>query len=120
MASRQSLTGKLLGVALLLICAASLAADALNLTITNDGIVDIFVTVTDISSRPYVTVVSHQRINGFTSIPISVSADASGAGNISWSAIGVDRSDQQCGKGSRQGLYAETNVNVHVDADCGS
>jgi hypothetical protein len=111
---------KLMAASLLLTCAATLAADGLNLTVTNDGIVDIFVTVNDISTKPYTTVASHQRINGFTSIPISISADANGAGNISWTAIGVDSRDPQCGKGTQRGLSAEANINVHVDADCGS
>jgi hypothetical protein len=119
MVSQRSLFMNLIGMSLLLTCAATPAADGLNVTITNDGIVDIFVTLNDISTKPYTTVASRQRINGFTSIPISISADAAGAGNISWTAIGVDSRDPQCGKGTRRGLSDEANVNVHVDADCG-
>ena len=63
-----------LGVlALALIGAIALAGDGVNLKITNDGIVDIFVTVYDMNTRPRSVVVDHQRINGFTTIPVSAS-----------------------------------------------
>ena len=114
----RPLAATLLGAALSVLCAASHGDDGVNLTVTNDGIVDIYVTVYDTSAKPQTTVLSHQRINGFTSVPISVSADAAGRGNVSWTAIGIDNSDQQCGHGSSSGLSGDANVNVHVDSGC--
>ena len=114
----RRIASKLVAAHLLLLCALARGDAGINLTITNDGIVDIYVTVYDTSARPKAAVLTHQRVNGFTSVPISVSVDASGRGNVSWTAIGVDNSDQQCGHGSRKGLSGEANVNVHVDAGC--
>lgn len=114
----RSITRKLWGAPLLLLCAAAHGDDGINLTVTNDGIVDIYVTVFDTSAKPKATVLSHQRINGFTSVPISVNADASGRGNVSWTAIAVDNTNQQCGHGSKHGLSSEANLNVHVDSGC--
>jgi hypothetical protein len=94
------------------------AGDGVNLNITNDGIVDLYVTVYDSSSRPPTLIASHQRINGFASMPVSASADASGRANISWTAIGVDSRDAQCGRGAASGLAGDSAVNVHVDSDC--
>jgi len=51
-----------LGVlALALIGAIALAGEGVNLRITNDGIVDIFVTVYDMNTRPRSVMVDHQR-----------------------------------------------------------
>ena len=109
---------KLFGAALLLLCAAAHGDDGINLTVTNDGIIDIYVTVYDTSAKPRATVLSHQRINGFTSAPISVSVDATGRGNVSWTAVGVDTGDPHCGHGTSNGLSGDANVNVHVDSGC--
>jgi hypothetical protein len=120
MALHRALARKLVGVPLSLLCMAAFGGDGINLTVTNDGIVDIYVTVYDVSTKPTTAVASHQRINGFTSIPISVSADATGRANISWTAVGVDNRDQRCGHGTGNSLTADANVNVHADSDCGS
>ena len=109
-----------LGVpALALIGSTALAGDGVNFKITNDGIVDIFVTVYDMNTRPRSVVVDHQRVNGFTTIPVSASADATGRANISWTAIGVDSRDRHCGHAVQRGLDNDASVNVHVDSDCG-
>jgi hypothetical protein len=118
MISSRRLASKVFGVSLLLLCAMARGDDGINLTVTNDGIVDIYVTLYDTSTKPKTIVLSHQRINGFTSVPISVGADSSGRGNVSWTAIGVDTSDPRCGRGSSDGLSGEANVNVHVDSGC--
>ena len=112
--------GRLGVLALALIGAIALAGDGVNFKITNDGIVDIFVTVYDMNTRPKSVVVDHQRINGFTAIPVSASADATGRANISWTAIGVDSRDRRCGHAVKRGLDNDASVKVHVDSDCGS
>ena len=118
MVSYRTLARAAFGAPLVLLCAAALGGDGINLTVTNDGIVDIYVTVYDTSTTPRAIVLSHQRVNGFTSVPFSVSVDASGRGNVSWTAVGVDNSDQQCGHGSSNGLPGDANINVHADSDC--
>lgn len=120
MVSHRSVTRVWLAAALVGCCAAALGGDGINLTVTNDGIADIYVTVYDTSSKPKVMVLSHQRINGFTSVPISVSADGTGLANVSWTAVGVDTADPHCGRGTRSGLAVDATINVHADSACGS
>jgi hypothetical protein len=105
-------------LALALIGATVLAGDGVNFKITNDGIVDIFVTVYDMNTTPKSVVVDHQRINGFTTIPAAASADATGRANISWTAISVDSRDRRCGQAAKRGVDNDVSVNVHVDSDC--
>jgi hypothetical protein len=105
-------------LALALFGAIALAGDGVNFKITNDGIVDIFVTLYDMNSNPKSVVVDHQRINGFTTIPASASADATGRANISWTAISVDSRDRHCGHAAQAGLDNDASVDVHVDSDC--
>jgi hypothetical protein len=107
---------KLGALPLLLLGVTALAGDGVNLNITNDGIVDIFVTVYDMSTNA--AVVEHQRINGFATIPVSVNADATGRANISWTAITVDSRDRRCGHAEQTGLQNDASVNVHADSDC--
>jgi hypothetical protein len=116
MAARPRKT--LIALPLILSAVAALAGDGVNLGITNDGIVDIFVTVQDTSTKPRAVVMAHQRINGFVTVPISVSTDATGVANISWTAVAVDAQDRHCGHGARSGLSDGTNVNVHADSEC--
>jgi hypothetical protein len=110
---------KVLGApTLMLFGAIALAGDGVNLSITNDSINDVFVTVRDMNTSPNVTVLEHQLINGFATIPLSVSADATGRANISWTAIRADAHDRRCGHAARAGLDNDANVNVHADSDC--
>jgi len=106
------------GPTLILFGAIALAGDGVNLSITNDSTNDIFVTVRDMNTNPNVTVLEHQLINGFATIPLSVSADATGRANISWTAIRADALDRHCGHAARKGLDNDANVNVHADSDC--
>ena len=101
---------------LMLFSAIAVGDDGINLKITNDGTVDIFVTVYD--ANTHLPVAEHQRVNGFSATPVSASADASGLANISWTAIGVDDSDPHCGHGAASGLHADAVVNVHAGSDC--
>jgi hypothetical protein len=108
-----------LGVlALTLLGAIALAGDGVNFKITNDGIVDIFISVYDMNTKPRSVVVDHQRLNGFTSIPAAASADATGRANISWTAISVDSRDRHCGHAVQRGLDNDASVNVRVDSGC--
>jgi hypothetical protein len=105
---------------LLLVSAAALGGlNGVDVTITNDGTEDVVVTVYDTSTRPRSVVMSHERINGFTRIPVSLSPDESGRGNIAWTAVSADSSNRKCGHASTQGLTDSASVQVHADGDCG-
>ena len=108
---------RLFALALLLV-AGSAVSGGMSLKCTNDGIVDIFVTVYDMSTTPATTVINHQRMNGFTSIPISANLDATGKASLSWTAISVDDRDRQCGHGTNTNLEDGASLNVHVDSAC--
>jgi len=90
--------------------------EGINLHVTNDGIVDIYVTVYDTTVQA--PIIEHQRLNGFASLPISASADDKGRANITWTTISVDNRDRHCGRGTRTKLENDATVNVHADSDC--
>jgi hypothetical protein len=78
--------------------------NGVSLNITNDGTDDIDVTVYDTTLGPKAVVLSHARINGFTTVPLSVAADDTGHGNISWTAVTADKTDRKCGHADSVGL----------------
>ncbi len=92
--------------------------NGVSLNITNDGTDDIDVTVYDTTLGPKAVVLSHARINGFTTIPLSVAADATGRGNISWTAVTADTTNRKCGHAENMGLGDSAAVTVHADSDC--
>jgi hypothetical protein len=102
--------------ALLLAGAAALGGEGITITVTNDGVEDIYVTVVDTTANA--PLIEHQRLNGFATIPVSASADATGLANISWTTISVDNRERHCGRGTRTGLDNEATVNVHADSGC--
>jgi hypothetical protein len=106
-------------VPLLLFAVPALGDDGVSLNIANDGIDDIFVTVYDMNTKPYIPVMDHARINGFTKVPVFVTADDTGRANLYWSAISVDDRDRQCGHETKLGLNGDALVSVHADSACG-
>jgi hypothetical protein len=110
----------LLSGALLLLGAAAAAADGVAVNITNDGSEDIVVTVYDLTIGRDAVVLAHARMTGFTTIPLSVTADASGMANLSWTAVTVDPDDHKCGHAERTGLRDSASVTVHADSTCPS
>jgi hypothetical protein len=102
--------------ALLFSGSAAFGGDGINVTITNDGVADIYVSVYDATTKA--PLAEHQRLNGFTSISISANPDASGQANISWTTISVDNRERHCGRGTRSGLANDATVNVHADSSC--
>jgi hypothetical protein len=91
--------------------------EGVDVKITNDGTEDIVVTVYDMSGDPGRMVLANARINGFSSVPISVVGDASGQAHLQWTATSTDPTFPKCG-------HAHTivgnagSVNVHVDSSC--
>jgi hypothetical protein len=106
---------------LLLVSAAALGGlNGVDVTIANDGTEDVVVTVYDTSMQPNGVVLAHERINGFTRVPISVSADDSGRGNIAWTAVTADSNSRKCGHASSEGLTDSASIAVRADSTCGT
>jgi hypothetical protein len=104
---------------LLLVSATAIGGlNGVDVTITNDGTEDVMVTVYDTSTQPQSVVMSHERINGFTRIPVSLVADDTGRGNIVWTAVSVDANSRKCGHDSTSGLTDAASVAVHADSEC--
>jgi hypothetical protein len=114
--------GLILGcLPLLLVSAAAVGGlNGIDVTITNDGTEDVVVTVYDTSTRPNGVVLSHERINGFTKIPVSLAADETGRANLAWTAVTVDPQSRKCGHATSSGLSDSASVAVHADSECGT
>jgi hypothetical protein len=107
----------ILGCLPLLLASASLADDGVDVKITNDGTEDIVVTVYDMNTSPQRVVLANARINGFTSVPISLVGDASGKANLSWTATSIDPASPKCGHANSV-VGNSASVNVHADSSC--
>ncbi len=106
----------ILGCLPLLLAGTALGGDGVDVKITNDGTEDVVVTVYDMNTQRIV--LANARINGFTSVPISVLGDARGKANVSWTATSTDA--ERCGHAETHGLGNAASVNVHADSSCGA
>ena len=102
---------------LLLLYAGTVLGQGVEIKITNDGTEDIVVTVYDRTTNPARAVLTNQRINGFTSVPISLMGDANGRANLSWTATSADPASPKCGHADTVVSNAGS-VNVHADSSC--
>jgi hypothetical protein len=103
----------------LLFTAPASAGDGVNveLAVRNDEIAPIYVTIYDGNVNPPNTaVMQHARISGFASVPVSVSPDATGRANISWTAS--SSATPKCGHGAMNNLTNNASVKVQVDSNC--
>jgi hypothetical protein len=115
-------TGNLLKLAGLLFLSASTSVfggDGLNITIDNGTTNNLIVTIYDRNLIPTQKIIVNQLINGNASISVSVSADDSGQGYVSWTARTVDSDMRQCGRHEKSGLNDGDTVEVYADTDCG-
>jgi hypothetical protein len=103
--------------ALALLSAGTALGQGVEVKITNDGTEDILVTVYDRTTQPERAVLTNQRINGFTSVPISLVGDATGRANLSWTATSADPDSQKCGHADTV-VGNDDSVNVHADSTC--
>jgi hypothetical protein len=110
-------TASILALPLLMIGTA-LGGEGLQVKITNDGTQDIVVTVYDMNANPRAILLQNARINGFTSVPVSAIADATGHANLSWTATSTDGTSAKCGHDETSGLRNDSAVNVHADSSC--
>jgi hypothetical protein len=105
-------------IPLLLLGSMALGGEGIQLSIKNDGTDDILVTVYDMTVGPQAIVLSHARISGFATVPLSVAPDATGRGNVSWSAVTATENGRKCGHADHVGLHDSASVTVHADSDC--
>jgi hypothetical protein len=103
----------------LLLAGTALGGEGVEVKITNDGTEDIVVTVYDMNTNPKKVVLTNARINGFTSVPISLIGDANGKGNLSWTATSTDPEFPKCGHATSMVSNAGS-VSVHADSICGA
>jgi hypothetical protein len=104
---------------LVLVSAAAVGGlNGVDVVITNDSTDDVMVTVYDTSTHPSSMLLASERINGFTKIPVALSLDETGRGNVSWTAVSVDPRSRRCGHATSTGLTDSQAVSVHVDSDC--
>ena len=96
----------------------ALADDSLPITVTNNDADSVFVSLYDMNTRPRSTLLSHEKISGFASIPIRVSADASGYGHVYWTAVAADSMRHKCSRKDRPGLNSDASVHVYARSDC--
>jgi hypothetical protein len=101
----------------LLMVGTALGGEGVQVKITNDGTQDIVVTVYDMNANPRVILLRNARINGFTSVPVSAIADATGRANLSWTATSTDATSAKCGHDT-VALSNDSAVSVHADSSC--
>jgi hypothetical protein len=101
----------------LLLVGTALGGEGVEIKITNDGTEDIVVTVYDMNTNPERVVLTNARINGFTSVPISLVGDASGRANLTWTATSTDAVSPKCGHANTVVRNAAS-VSVHADSSC--
>jgi hypothetical protein len=107
----------LLGVTPLALLSAVAWSDGVTVNVTNDGTEDIQVTVYDTTVGPKAMILS-QRVTGFTTVPVTVSQDATGRANLAWTAVTIDPNNRKCGHADRTGLTDASSVHVRADAEC--
>jgi hypothetical protein len=102
----------------LLMIGPALGGEGVQVKITNDGTQDIVVTVYDMNANPRAILLQNARINGFTSVPVSAIADATGRANLAWTATTADPTSTKCGHADNLGLSNDSAVKVHADSSC--
>ncbi len=99
---------------------AALAGEGVTVTVLNDTPDPLTVTIYDRNARPPQAVVSGEVINGNASISVSVTADASGRGHLSWTATTGDRDMRRCGHKDKPGVNDGDTIHVHAGDTCAS
>jgi hypothetical protein len=115
--TRSPIKNVLLSCLPLLLAGTALGGEGVEVKITNDGTEDVVVTVYDMNTHPKKVVLTNARINGFTSVPISLIGDANGMGNVSWTATSTDPNFKKCGHATMTVSNAGS-VSVHADSTC--
>lgn len=101
----------------LLFAGVALGNEGLQVNITNDGTRDVVVTVYDLNSREPHAVLENEHINGFTTVPINVIADAAGRAHIAWTATSSDGVTVTCGHDNNR-VGSDSAVVVRAETSC--
>jgi hypothetical protein len=112
---------RVLAIALgVMLCAGgtALAGDGVTVRILNDTPDALTVTIYDRNVRPAQAVVSSEVINGNASLSVSVTADASGLGHLSWTATTGDRDMRRCGHKDKPGVNDGDTIRVRANSSC--
>jgi hypothetical protein len=107
----------MLGLVLLSAFGAAAADEMLPITILNDNTNDVIVTVRDLNTLAHTKVLVGQRINGFASVPVSITAGADGTGHVRWTAT-TGGDDPKCGAKERPRLGTNASVHVYAKSAC--
>jgi hypothetical protein len=109
----------LLGCAVFaLVHSPATAGGSVMVHILNDTVDNLTVSLYDRNLGRRVPVLSGQVINGNASISISITANASGQGHLSWTAATVDADMRRCGRHDNPGLNDGDTVRVHAGDRC--
>ena len=92
--------------------------DGLTITINNNTTKDLLVTVYDLNTNPVQRVLASATISGFASVPLTITADGSGQGHLSWTATSGDRNMRTCGHHDRPHLNNSDTVHVYANSEC--
>jgi hypothetical protein len=101
----------------LLLAGTAWSGEGVEVKITNDGTEDIVVTVYDMNSSPGRMVLTNAHINGFTSVSVTLIADATGKANLAWTATSTDPAFPKCGH-AHTVVGNAASVSVHADSSC--
>jgi hypothetical protein len=101
-------------------CGTALGADGIMITVDNDSSDNLVVTVTDQNANPPQLVLASRTVYGSASLTLSITADESGHGHLSWTARTLDPDMRKCGHKDKPNLNDGDTVHVHADGDCGA
>jgi hypothetical protein len=115
----RALVRLLLGCAVLSLAQSPASASCgVTVRIQNDTVNNLIVTLYDRNFSRKQPMLSGQIINGNASISVTLTANASGQGHLSWEAATVDPDMRRCGHHDNPGLNDGDTVRVHADAAC--
>jgi hypothetical protein len=97
---------------------SAFGGDAVTITINNNTTEVLLVTVYDLNTNPVQRALSSKTINSFSSITITIAADDSGQGHLSWTATSGDRNMRTCGHRDKPGLDNGDTVHVFANSEC--
>jgi len=104
----------------MLLCAGgtALAQNGVSVRVLNDTPDNLIVTLYDRNAQPPQPVVSGELINGNASISVSITADASGRGHLSWTATTAGRDMRRCGHREKRGVNDSDTIRVSANHRC--
>jgi hypothetical protein len=106
--------------AVLLIASSPVLADgAVAITLDNNTSDSLRVTLYDLNALPAQRVIVRDVINGFATLRLSVTPDASGLGHVSWTARTIGSGSQRrCGQNDKAALASGADVHVYANQEC--